>query len=639
MERIKEFAQKLQIQNDQYRLILTMGAWTPKNDTKAIGDDCYAKWMNNYFSELARNKSSQCTDCIWIKPGKKETWGGNNVPKKFYNDFPEQFKKAVLGCTSKVIILNWHMRFSSAEGTNRPNASTGRGLTKELLTKLEQIVEAQGKTLKLVYTVHEHKNFKLEVTPDAIITVNKEVKEKIQNAVQCPIYVSAVPNLMKNSHTHIVDKILDCLGDMKYINTASAMAHLKLRSIPFSTQKAEMKNKLLSKIHHPEKKNGKGLLIFCPSARHGFDEKVLNELKIKVQIKVQQKFGQNFKIFLAGEGSSTYEQGIIEGVGRVDTLEVLSNARYAISFDAFGFRTNASAIINVIRSGFLVFTRRSNEINNNNDLIDRTLKLITMCEANEGFYHRMLEAQQSLYRILRTDVIGRKLDEIFSEISTNKLHSTQEKNEREEEKQSTDTDELSKRIEEMNLNEEQKDTEKTNKKLDGGGKSTGIMKYADGMSDVDIELNLRSIREGIRLQNKENMFYVSERVLNKENIVESIQDWVKNNSQKHFLSIVTLENEAGKKHALALHIQKSDNGLQIRMKDPLPYVIQEFGNEVEKLQQLLSSEFFGKVIISPTGKQDIKSPTCGDVSLHELVEIHECWTRSIKSSDKKEIMI
>jgi hypothetical protein len=42
------------------------------------------------------------------------------------------------------------------------------------------------------------------------------------------------------------------------------------------------------------------------------------------------------------------------------------------------------------------------------------------------------------------------------------------------------------------------------------------------------------------------MFYVSEGILNKENIVESIQDWVKNNSQKHFLSIVTLGSETGK---------------------------------------------------------------------------------------------
>jgi hypothetical protein len=84
-------------------------------------------------------------------------------------------------------------------------------------------------------------------------------------------------------------------------------------------------------------------------------------------------------------------------------------------------------------------------------------------------------------------------------------------------------------------------------------------------------------------------------------------------------------------------MQKLDCGLKIRINDPLSYVTQEFQKEIKEL--LRSLMLMGEVSISCTGKQDIKSPTCGDVSLYELVEIHErqssSWTGAMKISSEK----
>ncbi len=158
-------------------------------------------------------------------------------------------------------------------------------------------------------------------------------------------------------------------------------------------------------------------------------------------------------------------------------------------------------------------------------------------------------------------------------------------------------------------------------KLYGDNKATGVIKYADGMSDKDIELNLQSIKSTIISNNRQNEFYIEEKVLNKVNIIQAIKQW--NNSDDvpaQYLSILTLTNAERKKHALTLHIEKHNNILKITIADPLSCDNAEFKQEIRELRGLLSIFPGIRYKVVHTAIQDINSPTCADVSLHAILE-------------------
>lgn len=151
--------------------------------------------------------------------------------------------------------------------------------------------------------------------------------------------------------------------------------------------------------------------------------------------------------------------------------------------------------------------------------------------------------------------------------------------------------------------------------------SYGIEEVKKGMSDKDIELNLKLLKYNIESKNNQSLFYTEEKVLNKNNILDKVMSWHdSNNEQKHFLSIVTVINNIGKKHALALHIEKVYDTFKVYIIDPLSCDKSEFKQEISDLQNILSI-LPGVSYQMYTGEQDINSATCGDISLFELFKI------------------
>ena len=152
-------------------------------------------------------------------------------------------------------------------------------------------------------------------------------------------------------------------------------------------------------------------------------------------------------------------------------------------------------------------------------------------------------------------------------------------------------------------------------------KSQGVASIEDGMADQDIELNLKLLKHNIESKHKQSSFYTEEKVLNKSNILDKVMAWHDSNEeQKHFLSIATVINSAGKKHALAVHIEKEYNISKVYIIDPLSCDKSEFKQEISDLQNILSI-LPGVSYQIYTGEQDINAGTCGDISLFELFNI------------------
>jgi hypothetical protein len=95
-----------------------------------------------------------------------------------------------------------------------------------------------------------------------------------------------------------------------------------------------------------------------------------------------------------------------------------------------------------------------------------------------------------------------------------------------------------------NIISEEKKNGDNNKKPNGGGdRSTGVIQYADGMTDEEIEANLQSIKASIHSQNKQSEFYVEESVVNQSNVIKSVENWSnKSGAYTKYLSILTLKN-------------------------------------------------------------------------------------------------
>ncbi len=145
----------------------------------------------------------------------------------------------------------------------------------------------------------------------------------------------------------------------------------------------------------------------------------------------------------------------------------------------------------------------------------------------------------------------------------------------------------------------------------------------EGMLDSEIKLNLESIKQTIHSQGRQSEFYVATEILNEYSIVSQIKSWVNSGSkQSQFLSIVTLTNPEGEKHAVALNIEKKGKYFELNIMDPLSYNSSKFTNEMTALQKTLSV-FSGVSYQVYTGNQDVKYSTCGDESLFKLFEISQ----------------
>ena len=153
--------------------------------------------------------------------------------------------------------------------------------------------------------------------------------------------------------------------------------------------------------------------------------------------------------------------------------------------------------------------------------------------------------------------------------------------------------------------------------------SYGIQYSGDGMSDKDISLNLQSLKYNIEANNKKLLFWIEQDALNQRNMIDKIESWSNANTQSEFLSIVTIINSEGKKHAILLHATHKNDGIQITLIDPLSQQDSEFSVQINALKNTLSNQKQHHVQIIYAGCQDKDHGTCGDMSLIMLQEVIE----------------
>lgn len=426
----------------QLFLIQTMGSTTVD---QVKGDGAYAQWMNDYFQQ---NNKLTGINHQWIQIPGKGNYENSELPEILCNGYREFLYKNNAK-EGDLVILNWHMRC-----TGRTNAWTGRGLSNKLINELNAINKVID--LKVVLTIHESEkidNSLQKILPhiDSIITLNPDVKKEIDNFflnntkpfIKKPtIYLSSVPNLMNSTATKVTDKILEYIGDEPLLNLnlagACVISKLKEGNRTYASKNIEdiTKSNTTSKnkgINLEQLKTLKrGIVMFGSVViRHGTTKENVENLCDHLREKENLK---DFPVVISG---SQPDQELIKDIasinlskdsiiitGTIDNFDVLANCKYAISFDNLGFRDNASAMVNVIRSGHLLFCRKQNE--NDAQLIERATHEISLCERNNSHYIRLLEEQQSDFRRLNTKLVGDELCNIFNNIAFTQVFDEQE---------------------------------------------------------------------------------------------------------------------------------------------------------------------------------------------------------------------
>jgi hypothetical protein len=421
----------------KYILIQSQGAL--KVDPTS-GDGAYAEWMLRYFT-------SQADQCVAF--ARLVFPGGNAVNKstittKFKKDLDAELSRLNLTSTvvddnnpdtdamevdqqpsdtAQTVILNWHIRF-----TGRPNSQTGRGMGDGLIQAFRALCQKNGKQAKVVYTIHEEEgvNVKHLIAADALVALNSTIGSTVKewaDSVGAAYCLSKVPNLAQSEAARIVDKIRGYLSlstqDPSLLSFANAISFQKLRAAPIPSRKG-------APVH-------RGIVIFGSiTGRHGLSVESVQQLCALLD---QKGLPVDFHVLIAGKTTDQLLATKLDALadktprlfflGGVDNdFSELDGVRYALSMDPLGFRTNASAMVNMVTNGILLFNRSILKPpgNGDNDLIRYACEFIAKCEAtpsgNSGAYNIALEKQQSLYGALSSAAVGAELDRMFAAIAS-----------------------------------------------------------------------------------------------------------------------------------------------------------------------------------------------------------------------------
>jgi hypothetical protein len=111
---------------------------------------------------------------------------------------------------------------------------------------------------------------------------------------------------------------------------------------------------------------------------------------------------------------------------RVNTLDPLAGYTYAISFDQHGYRDNASAMVNVLRAGKILFSREGTE--SNDDLIARAVRQISAIESQKSAPSQApslreltaLSKQMPRFHEASSRRVGKRLDLMFRNVASGK---------------------------------------------------------------------------------------------------------------------------------------------------------------------------------------------------------------------------
>lgn len=394
-----------------YGLIHTMGA-TPLNEQG--GDGAYSAWMQSYFD------STQSGD-RGVVIARIERDGpfieGNEASQKAFEDaFLKKISEQIESQKFKNIstfIFNPHIRT-----TGRPNSHTGRGINNALLDKIRAKFQLHEKEVRIVYTVHEpRKLLKKLKSPDAVISLNPAVSVLMRTEYdEAEHFESRVPNLMTNRRAEIIDDVglflenrnmIEHSGEDKNFFLAQLQTWARQRGAPSDNSQLP----------------SKAIVIFGTIVgRHGLNVETVTALARKMKSLLLDR---KFKVVIAGSeqekilaASLKYlaeTNKRVHYLGPIEDLDTLSRYRYAISFDKDGYRANASAIVNLDRNGFLVYTRQSDE--SDDDLINRAVHSIKQSEHDRGHYIRVLAENQPRTRSASPSSVGAELGAFFARIA------------------------------------------------------------------------------------------------------------------------------------------------------------------------------------------------------------------------------
>ncbi|MBC3345668.1 hypothetical protein HU811_03350 [Pseudomonas sp. SWRI196] len=467
----------------RYALLISFGAAV--NIDIRNGDGAYYNWMLDFF----RSASSSQAACVRgfhamasqtvTQPENQEKF--NQVTLEAVDDLIRHSPDV------PVLVVNWHMRF-----TGQANAHTGRGIHKGLVESIKALCKKYGKECRFILTVHEFRGQGMleELSPhlDGIIALNPTVRLELVHllggAAQV-IHLSQVPNFMRTQSGEAADALRRGLalgpeifprsgggasssssssslsiGGGSSSSSSSSESTTKLPATGFDydvvighwiarlkettrhapPSSSSSSSTAISRLPPNPHSRLKGILIFGTICGRHVTAATLRALALAIR-KRPKVFDGQFKVVIAGnpknKGLMASFKSLIEEerltnisiINAIDTLDRLACVKYAISFDTDGYRDNASAMINVIRAGFLLFSRRSAEekafyrgvavAETDEDLIKRALDIIAECEGENGDNRRAyyLAAQQGRSRRAAPDRVGEALDHIFHVIA------------------------------------------------------------------------------------------------------------------------------------------------------------------------------------------------------------------------------
>jgi len=377
------------------------------------GDGAYANWLDAHFSHnISPNGCVDVQRLVYAGASGTDVQIRRSMAPSFRARLNQYFDRPQLSQT-RTIILNWHIRY-----TGRPNAWTGRGSNQALIQGLRNIVEGRGYRLIVLYTVHESEGLQSEWRhrPSLLMALNPDVQGTLSNGATERVGLSRVPGLMTCAHTTSVDLILQYLGGesnaMVRTSAAVLIQQFRLRTIP-CMERNQMTRQM------------RGIVVFgMITPRHGLSGELVSHLCKRIAM---YGFGSDFRLVIAGktqDGDLAGQLNALEirrlhfhgELDHKDGFTTLAGCKYAISFDPLGFRDNASAQVNVIRAGHLLFSRRSGE--SNATLVERALVEIVRCERDPEYLTSMLIEQSSCFMHTSPDVVGNELDRYLRDLAS-----------------------------------------------------------------------------------------------------------------------------------------------------------------------------------------------------------------------------
>jgi hypothetical protein len=250
-----------------------------------------------------------------------------------------------------------------------------------------------------------------------LISLNPEVQQSM--TVQFPLidtYQSKVPGLLRSTHTYKIDVVMKLMeGWLTPEELAGPSSQLY-----FTCVQQEIR---LNIFNRNESLPLQGIVIFgMIMPRHGLTVENVRKLAKKMD---EGGLSPALRIVIAGKES---DKDLVRDLrelakklprlyilGQLASFEQLAGCKYAISLDKLGYRDNASAMVNVLREGHLLFSLRSGE--GPDGMIADAVRTMQLCEQSPHAFHLLLAQQQPRLRATAPEVVGKHLGLFFKGIS------------------------------------------------------------------------------------------------------------------------------------------------------------------------------------------------------------------------------